>query len=53
MTQLKKFCPHSHFKLVDIDNGLADYSDKERTRVEGPWEYGERPIKRNCASDWK
>lgn len=25
---------------------------KEDTRVAGPWEFGERPIRRNNATDW-
>jgi len=35
-----------------VDNGASTYAMKEATRVEGPWEFGEMPIKRNCAQDW-
>lgn len=26
---------------------------KEDTRVEGPWEFGEKPMQRNSATDWE
>lgn len=29
------------------DNGVAEYCNKEETRVEGPWEFGEKPYRRN------
>ena len=25
---------------------------KEETRLEGPWEFGVRPVKRNSKTDW-
>ncbi len=34
-------------------NTAADYCMKEDTRIEGPWEFGERPVQRNSKTDWK
>lgn len=33
------------------DKGF-EYCMKEDTRVDGPWEFGERPIRRNNKTDW-
>lgn len=41
-----------HVEPVKRDNGIHDYVTKEETRVDGPWEYGERPIRRNNKTDW-
>lgn len=41
-----------HATGVKRDNGIFDYASKEDTRVEGPWEFGERPIRRNNKTDW-
>jgi len=30
----------------------ASYCCKEATRVDGPWEWGSRPIRRNAPTDW-
>lgn len=35
-----------------VDNGASQYCQKEETRVEGPWSFGEIPIKRNSKEDW-
>lgn len=53
LSSLKKCCPHSHFKVVRKDNGASDYCLKEETRVDGPWEFGTKPLKRNDAKDWE
>lgn len=52
MTQLKKHCSRSHFEVVKINNGVEEYCMKEDTRLDGPWEFGECPIKRNDKTDW-
>lgn len=26
---------------------------KEETRIEGPWEHGEKPVQRNSKTDWE
>lgn len=37
---------------VKRNNGADDYCMKEDTRVEGPWEFGEKPVRRNVKTDW-
>jgi len=49
---LKKFCAKAHFEPVKVDNGVDAYCMKEETRVEGPWEFGVRPVQRNSKTDW-
>lgn len=46
-------CSKSHFELVKVNNGADDYCLKEDTRVEGPWEFGKKPHKRNSKTDWE
>lgn len=53
ISALKKHCSRSHFEIVKIDNGAADYCMKEDTRLEGPWEFGVKPVKRNSKTDWE
>ncbi len=52
ITSLKKFCAKAHFEPVKVDNGVDAYCMKEETRVEGPWEFGVRPVQRNSKTDW-
>ena len=33
------------------NNGADDYCNKEETRVEGPWSFGQRPARLNKAGD--
>lgn len=33
-------------------NAAAEYVSKEETRVDGPWEWGAKPIQRNSKPDW-
>lgn len=47
MGRLKKYCSKSHFEMVKKDNGVQAYCMKEDTRLEGPWEFGVKPVKRN------
>jgi len=49
---LKKVDAEAHFDLVKVDNGADRYCMKEITRVAGPWEFGTKPLRRNCAADW-
>lgn len=49
---LKKYDAEMHCDIVKIDNGVRDYCMKELTRVAGPWEFGERPVRRNSKEDW-
>lgn len=52
MAVLQKLIPKVHCEPVKVNNGADDYCLKEDTRVEGPWEFGEKPIKRNSKVDW-
>jgi len=52
ITALKKHCKVSHFEPVKVDNGAAAYCNKEDTRLEGPWEFGTKPVQRNSKEDW-
>lgn len=49
---MSKVAPKAHFEKVKVNNGADMYCLKEDTRVEGPWEFGHRPLKRNCKVDW-
>ena len=40
ITAMKKVCKHTHWHPVGVDNGAADYCQKEETRLEGPFEFG-------------
>lgn len=42
-----------HIEVVKHNNGADNYCMKEDTRVEGPWEFGTKPIKRNNKHDWE
>lgn len=35
------------------DNGIFDYCEKSRTRMEGPWEFGVKPLRVNNKMDIK
>lgn len=48
---LKKHCARSHFQGVKYNNGADDYCNKEDTRVEGPWSFGEPPLRANKKGD--
>lgn len=52
LSHYKKLLPQAHCEPVVVDNGADKYCMKEETRVEGPWEYGTKPIRRNNKSDW-
>lgn len=51
LAALKKHCQRAHFEPVRFDNGASSYAMKEETRVEGPWEFGIKPARRNVAGD--
>ncbi len=53
LTALKKHCKFAHFELVKINNGADEYCNKEDTRLEGPWEFGIKPARRNLKGDTK
>lgn len=41
MTEVKKILPTAHIEGVSLDNGIQGYCNKEETRLEGPWSFGE------------
>lgn len=41
---LKKIDNKIHIEVVKINNGAHDYCMKEDTRVDGPWEFGVKPV---------
>lgn len=49
---IKKYDNKLHIDIVKKDNGAAKYCMKEDTRLEGPWEFGTRPVERNSKTDW-
>lgn len=49
---LLKLDPKIHAEKVVVNNGADTYCMKEETRVEGPFEFGKKPVKRNCKADW-
>lgn len=53
MSHYKKHLPTAHAELVKVDRGVEKYCMKEETRVEGPWEYGDKPMDRGSRTDWK
>lgn len=52
ITAMKKVCKHTHWHPVAKDNGASSYAMKEDTRLEGPWEFGTKPMDRTNAKDW-
>lgn len=52
ISMYKKQVPAAHCELVKVNNGADKYCMKEDTRIEGPWEYGTKPLQRNSRADW-
>lgn len=52
MIALRKVDEYAEYTPVLRDNGAGEYCMKEITRVLGPWEFGTKPVRRNCKSDW-
>jgi len=48
---MKKICSRSHWELARSDAASRKYVMKEDTRVEGPWEFGKRPLSDNNKAD--
>lgn len=51
--KIKKFDNKLHIEKVKVNNGADTYCMKEETRVEGPYTFGVKPIKRNDKHDWE
>lgn len=49
---LSKVFKHAHYTPVHRDNGASSYALKEETRINGPWEFGVKPLRRNDKKDW-
>jgi hypothetical protein len=43
LTSLKKHCGLCHLEGILVDNGVAAYCNKDKGRLEGPWEFGIKP----------
>lgn len=52
-TFLKKFDNKLHIEAVKRNNGADDYCMKKETRLEGPFEYGVKPVRRDSKADWE
>lgn len=51
--KIKKLDNRLHIEIVKINNGAHDYCMKEDTRIEGPFEFGIKPVSRNNKTDWE
>lgn len=51
-TQLKKLHDRVHFIGVKINNGVESYCLKTESRIDGPYEFGTKPLNRNSKTDW-
>lgn len=52
VSALLKLDPKMHAEKVVYEKGAQRYVLKEETRVDGPWEFGKRPIKLSEKTDW-
>lgn len=52
-TALIKLNDKASYTPVKKDNGAGFYCLKEETRLDGPWEFGIKPMKRNDKTDWE
>lgn len=52
MSWLKKRDSKAHFEPVKVNNGADRYCLKEETRVEGPYEFGIKPVRVHKKTDW-
>jgi hypothetical protein len=50
---LKSAVPAGHWEPVKNIEASLKYVVKENTRLEGPWTFGELPVKRNSKDDWE
>lgn len=52
-SKIQKIDKQLHIEAVKVNNGADDYCLKEDTRIDGPWEFGQKPVKRNSKKDWE
>ena len=50
---LIKHCKYAAYTPVKVDNGASVYCLKEDTRLEGPWEFGIKPVQKSRKTDWE
>lgn len=50
---ITKFDKQIHAEKVIVNNGADIYCMKEDTRLEGPFEFGIKPVRRNNKHDWE
>lgn len=50
---IKKVLPTAHIEAVKREKEAENYCMKEDTRVEGPFEFGVKPVRRNNKDDWE
>lgn len=53
VSQILKLDEKTHIEKAIMKDNARAYCMKEETRIEGPWEFGQIPIKRNSHTDWK
>lgn len=53
VSQILKLDNKTHIEKVILKDNARKYCMKEETRVEGPWEFGKIPIRRNSHVDWE
>lgn len=53
MAALSKVVKECHYTPVKVENGADRYCMKEDTRVDGPFEFGDKPVRRNVKADWE
>ena len=52
LAHYKKVLPAAHCEPA-IGDKAREYCQKTESRVEGPWEYGVKPLQRNSKADWE
>lgn len=52
ISHYKKLNPGIHAEKCKSEKGSMEYCSKEETRIDGPQEYGEKPMHRNSKADW-
>ena len=53
ITKITKIDNKIHVEPVYVNNGADLYCMKEDTRIEGPYTFGEKPVRQNNFSDWE
>lgn len=48
---MKKLCSRTHWELCRSSSASEKYVLKEDTRVDGPWEFGTRPVEKQNKHD--